>query len=179
MFAFQDVTHPVVLPQPDGGVHGEAWDEPEHFLSDGEPLLSGETFRVHHVHWDLRHHGRVHLPIDQLWSVNQESFHQQFLYQLSFQLDLKLWWFHQMKQHLQAERFSDKLASPKPKSEFTIIDFQLPTVKLSSTTAVVILTYHSKKSTSNRKWVSSHRCHSRGRRTDNCVKLKKLLQGTT
>lgn len=54
MFCLQDVTDPVMLPQPYGRVHGETRQHAKNLLTDGQTLLLRELFRIQHVHRGIR-----------------------------------------------------------------------------------------------------------------------------
>lgn len=66
MFSLQDVTHSVVLPQPEGGVHGETWHDSKKLLTNGQLTLWREALGIHHVHGHIRHSGGIHLSIHYL-----------------------------------------------------------------------------------------------------------------
>lgn len=54
MFSLQDVTDPVMLPQPYGSIHGEAWQHTKNLLPDGQTLLLREVCRIQHVNRSIR-----------------------------------------------------------------------------------------------------------------------------
>lgn len=66
MLRLQDVAHPVVLPQPQRGVHSQTGKESEHLVADGDLVLGGYPGWVVHPDGDLVHSGWVHLAVDQL-----------------------------------------------------------------------------------------------------------------
>lgn len=63
----QDVTHSVVLPQPQGGVHPQTGKKSEHLVANSDLVLRGDPGWVVHPDGNLIHTGWVHLPVDQLW----------------------------------------------------------------------------------------------------------------
>lgn len=66
MFCLQNVTHSVVLPQPQGGVHGETRHDSKKLLTNGQTMLWRESVGIHHVHRHIRHGGGINLSIHYL-----------------------------------------------------------------------------------------------------------------
>lgn len=59
----QNVTHPVVLTEPDGGVHHEAWDQTERLVANSEALRVWDVWRVVHFNTNILNQWRVHLSL--------------------------------------------------------------------------------------------------------------------
>lgn len=64
MLRLQDVTHPVVLPQPQRGEHPQTRQQSEHLLTDGHLGLGRDARGVAHPNGGIGHRGRVHLALD-------------------------------------------------------------------------------------------------------------------
>lgn len=62
----QQVTHPVVFPKPDSGVHHQARYQTEGLVTHDEALGLGNVGRVVHVGPHVLHCWRVHLSVDDL-----------------------------------------------------------------------------------------------------------------
>lgn len=66
MFSLQDVAHSVVLPQPQGGVHGQTGHNSKQLLTNGQTALWRDAVVIHHVHRHVGHSGGVNLSIHHL-----------------------------------------------------------------------------------------------------------------
>lgn len=66
MLSLQDITHSVVLPQPQCGVHPQTGKKSEHLIADSDLVLRGDPGWVVHPDGNLIHSRRVHLTVDQL-----------------------------------------------------------------------------------------------------------------
>lgn len=66
VLGLQDVADAVVLPEPQGGVHGQAWDDPKHLLADGKGFLRRDMGWVVHPDGYVRYGRGVHLAIHHL-----------------------------------------------------------------------------------------------------------------
>lgn len=66
VLGLQDVTDAVVFSQPQGGVQGEAWQQPKHLLPNGHALPLWNPSRVAHIHRRLCYRWRVHLTFNYL-----------------------------------------------------------------------------------------------------------------
>lgn len=66
MLCLQDVTHSVVLPQPQRGVHPQTGKKAKHFVTDGKLILCRDPGRVVHPNGNILYSGRVHLTVHYL-----------------------------------------------------------------------------------------------------------------
>lgn len=66
VFGLQDVADPVVLPEPQGGVQRQTWDDPKHFLPDGKRFLRRDPGWVVHPDGCVLYSGGVHLTVNDL-----------------------------------------------------------------------------------------------------------------
>lgn len=66
VFGLQDVADPVVLPEPQGGVQRQTWDDSKHFLPDGKRFLRRDPGWVVHPDGCVLYSGRVHLTVNDL-----------------------------------------------------------------------------------------------------------------
>lgn len=63
MLRLQDVTHSVVLPQPQCGVHPQTRKKSKHLVADSDLVLRGDPRRVVHPDGNVIHSGRIHLTV--------------------------------------------------------------------------------------------------------------------
>lgn len=66
MLLLQDVTHPVVLSEPDSGIHHQAWDQAERFMAHCESELLTNVRWVVHLDLNVFNQRGVHLPVQNL-----------------------------------------------------------------------------------------------------------------
>ncbi len=69
----QQIAHPVVFPQPDGGVHHQTGDQAERLVAHGEAVRVRNVRRVVHFSAHFLHCRRVHLSVQDLQSYAREG----------------------------------------------------------------------------------------------------------
>lgn len=72
MLCFQDVTHSVVLSQPQRSVHPQTGKKSEHLLTDSHLTLRRDSRWVAHLNGSISNRWRVHLAVNQLQSIITE-----------------------------------------------------------------------------------------------------------
>lgn len=73
MLCLQDVTHSVVLPQPQRGVHSQTGKKSEHFVTDGDLILCRDPGRVVHPNGNILYSGRVHFAVHYLLERRRQN----------------------------------------------------------------------------------------------------------
>lgn len=66
MLLFQDVTDPVVFPQPYCSIHHQAWDQTEHLLPDRKLQVFRYVRRVDHLCLSVLHRWWIHFSVNHL-----------------------------------------------------------------------------------------------------------------